>query len=362
MGLPFRVIDTGVREGRANIAFDAALVELHRAGRIPDTLRFLRFFPTALVGRHQSLARELRLDTCASNGIGLARRITGGGAIYFDEGQLGWELVFSRRRLAFEGLAETTCRICEAAAYGLSSAFAIDARFRPRNDIEVEGRKLCGTGGFFDGDTLFFQGTVLIDVAPERVMACLNVPRAKLEKRALDKAEHRIVTLAELLGRAPAVDAVERAIGRGMEDVLGLELVADEPTKDEEELARSLWEDEIGTDAFVLGGEEPAGDDVFEASHSGPGGMVRAQVRLEGPSGAERIRDVLITGDFFVTPPRLVLDLEGALRGLEAGDAPSAVRRHFASSPYDLLSIRPDDFQTAIGNAIGLALANRAAR
>ena len=42
----------------------------------------------------------------------------------------------------------------------------IDARFRPRNDIEVDGRKLSGTGGFFDGDTLIYQGTVLVDLDP----------------------------------------------------------------------------------------------------------------------------------------------------------------------------------------------------
>ena len=77
---PFRVIDTGIREGARNIAFDAALIELRNEGRIPDTIRFLQFVPTALVGRHQDLSRELRLDYCAQNGIGLARRITGGGA------------------------------------------------------------------------------------------------------------------------------------------------------------------------------------------------------------------------------------------------------------------------------------------
>jgi lipoate-protein ligase A len=89
----FRVIDTGVREGRRQIAFDQAMIDAHKAGRIPDSIRFLRFPPTALVGRHQALSREVKLDYCRSHGIGVVRRITGGGAIYFDEGQLGWELV-----------------------------------------------------------------------------------------------------------------------------------------------------------------------------------------------------------------------------------------------------------------------------
>ena len=119
MGRRFRVIDTGLREGRANIAFDAALIEARASGLIPDTIRFLSFKPTALVGRHQAISREIKLDYCRAHGIGIARRITGGGAIYFDEGQLGWELVFDRCNLGIRDLAEITRRICTGAAGGL---------------------------------------------------------------------------------------------------------------------------------------------------------------------------------------------------------------------------------------------------
>ncbi|MBI3371675.1 MAG: lipoate--protein ligase family protein, partial [Betaproteobacteria bacterium] len=84
MAIPFRVIDTGVRNGRTQIAFDQALIELHREGRVPDTVRFLRFEPSALVGRHQAIGQELKLDFCRANGVALVRRITGGGAIYLD--------------------------------------------------------------------------------------------------------------------------------------------------------------------------------------------------------------------------------------------------------------------------------------
>ncbi|MDH3441196.1 MAG: lipoate--protein ligase family protein, partial [Gammaproteobacteria bacterium] len=153
MSTLFRVIDTGVREGRANIAFDAALIEERQAGRVPDTIRFLRFPPTALIGRHQALSREVDVDYCRENGIGTVRRITGGGAIYLDEGQLGWELVFHRSSLGIAALPDLAREICTAVADGLSS-LGVDARFRPRNDIEVDGKKISGTGGFFDGDVL----------------------------------------------------------------------------------------------------------------------------------------------------------------------------------------------------------------
>ena len=50
----FRVIDTGLRRARANVAFDQAIIEAHKAGEIPDTIRFLRFPRCVLIGRHQA--------------------------------------------------------------------------------------------------------------------------------------------------------------------------------------------------------------------------------------------------------------------------------------------------------------------
>ena len=117
-GKPFRVIATGLRGGRANIAFDQALIEARRESRIPDTIRFLRFRPSALIGIHQFLSHEIKLDYCNAHGIETVRRITGGGGLYFDEGQIGWELVFDRATLGLTDLAEVTRRICEAAAPG----------------------------------------------------------------------------------------------------------------------------------------------------------------------------------------------------------------------------------------------------
>ena len=92
MGKIWRVIDTGLRPAAENIALNRALLEARQAGEIPNTLRFLRFRPSALLGYHQSAEQELDLDYCRANNITVQRRITGGGAIYFDETQIGWEL------------------------------------------------------------------------------------------------------------------------------------------------------------------------------------------------------------------------------------------------------------------------------
>ncbi len=347
----FRVIDTGLRGGRAQIAFDQALIEARNEGAIGDTIRFLQFPPTALIGRHQALSQEVKLEHCAAHNIGTARRITGGGALYFDEGQLGWELVFSRASLGISSLGELAREICEAAATGLCK-LGVEARYRPRNDIEVGGRKISGTGGFFEGDTLFYQGTLLIDMNPADMVAALNVPEAKLKKKALDSAADRVTTLKALLGQAPPLAEIKQALLEGFGEKLGLTPQWGDISEHEEALAQRLFDEEIGTDEFVAEIDDPGRQaGVLEASYTSAGGTVTAFVRLEG-AGNARLREVLITGDFFVTPPRIVLDLEAHLRGTAAAEARQTIEAFFDNADVGLLTIAPGDFASAIEAAL----------
>jgi lipoate-protein ligase A len=86
----WRLLDTPPMSAAENMALDDALLELRGKGRTPNTIRFLQFKPRCvLVGYHQSVQEEIRVDYCRSHGIDINRRNTGGGAIFFDENQLG---------------------------------------------------------------------------------------------------------------------------------------------------------------------------------------------------------------------------------------------------------------------------------
>ena len=352
MSRPFRLIDTGLRDGREQIAFDQAMIDLHKAGEIPDTMRFLQFHPTALIGRHQDLSKELRLDFCQANGIRTVRRITGGGALYFDEKQLGWELVFHRATLGIGDLGTLAAEICGAAAHGISK-LGVEARHRPPNDIEVGGQKVSGTGGFFDGSTLFYQGTILADMDPATMFKVLNLPAPQPGPDGKMPAP-RVTTLAALLGAAPPVEELKQALVDGFAERLGLSLRPGPITEGEEKLARQYNNEEIGTDSFVAEIDDPEGKaGVLSATLPTKGGTIAAHVRLEGPSDA-RIREVLITGDFFVTPPRVVLDLEAALRGTDAGDVQATIASFFARTETGVMTVRPEDFGEAVAAAVAL--------
>jgi lipoate-protein ligase A len=350
--VPFRVIDTGIRGGRANIAFDQALIDARREGRIPDTIRFLRFRPSALVGMHQILSHEVRVEYCRSRGIEIGRRITGGGGLYLDEGQIGWELVFRRASLGIFDLDTAARRICEAAAAGLSK-LGLPARYRPRNDIEVGGRKIAGTGGFFDADTLFYQGTLLIDFDPAEMIAALKIPAEKLSKRDLASARQRVVTLREVLGeRLPDLSTIYGALLQGFAEHLGIAPAWGAITPYEEQLARQLFDQEIGRDEFVGMLDAPDFDGTLRsATLTKAGGSIRADIRLEGPA-RDRIRELLITGDFFVTPPRVIYDLEASLRGSECAKAGAAIEAFFARTPAEFLNLGPDDIREVVEAAL----------
>ena len=355
---PFRVIETGPHGGRESTALDQALIEARQQGAIPDTIRFIRFRPSALIGVHQYLSHEIKLDYCRAHGIEVGRRITGGGSLYLDEGQIGWELVFARATFGPLDLAQVTRRVCEAFALGLNK-LGVPAHYRPRNDIEVEGRKISGTGGFFDGDLIFYQGTLLIDFDASKIAACLNVPAEKLAKRDLDSAAKRVITMREVLGdRLPDLKTIYEGLLAGFAEGLGIAPRWDAITSFERELAERHYREEIGTDAYVQMLDAPAADDMtVSASLTGRGGSVRADIRLEGPR-RQLIREVLITGDFFVTPPRVIFDLEAALRGLEVSQVAAAIDAYFARTPADFLSLGPGD----IRHVVDMALSGRSAK
>jgi lipoate-protein ligase A len=271
MSATLRVIDTGLRPPRWNIAMTAALAELHGAGEIPDTLRFQRFEPCVLVGRNQDIFHEAQLDRCRQKGVALARRLTGGGAVYMDAGILSWEIVAGRRRFGAD-LAEAAEKICTTVADGLSH-LGVPARFSSPNAIEAEGRKISGASGYFEGATLVHEGTVLVDFDLRDMAAVLRLPDAG----AVDAAAlaRRVTSLAEILGRAPAIAGVQRVLVASISDCFGFSILREAPSARELALADELHAVEFGTDRFVFGEEHDAELQEISRRSSGPAARMR---------------------------------------------------------------------------------------
>lgn len=346
-----RVLDTGLRRAAENMALNRALLESHQAGTSPHTLRFLRFTPCALLGFHQDVEQELRTDYCAEHGIDIQRRITGGGAIFFDETQIGWELYLDKQFLGTADMGAIAKRICEAAAEGIS-ALGVDARYRPRNDIEVDGRKISGTGGAFDGESIMYQGTLLIDFDVERMLRVLRIPAEKLSDKAIESARDRVANLKDLLGgNLPGFEQVQKGLAESFARAFGVTLEwADAMNAAEEGAFREALA-EIDTPEWVHQRNRPATDaPMGEAITRSPGGTLRVGVAVD-PS-REHLKQVWITGDFFVRPRRVVVDLESALRDTPLERLEANVSDFFAQHPAEMLLLTPEDFITAIRAAL----------
>ncbi|MDH3514742.1 MAG: lipoate--protein ligase family protein [Gammaproteobacteria bacterium] len=346
----WRLIDTGLRPAAENIAINRAMLEAHQEGLIPHTLRFLRFRPSALVGYHQSVEQELRADYCNAHGIAIQRRITGGGAIYFDETQIGWELYLDRRVPGSADMQEISRRICEMAAAGISR-LGVDARFRPRNDIEVNGRKISGTGGAFEGDSFMYQGTLLIDFDVEKMLRVLRIPAEKLSDKAIASARERVANLKDLLGSVPERETVIRSLAQSFAEGfhIGFEQVDGLSGPEQEKFQRALAE--IDHPDWIHLVQRPLADaPILEGRHKADGGLLRVALAVDRP--ANRIKQAWFTGDFFVNPRRMVMDLEAALRDTPLADYRQTINGFFRNYPVEMLRLRAEDFSRTIENAL----------
>ena len=118
----WRLLDTGKRSAAENMCLDETILQAKAEGIVPNTLRFLQFRPhTCLVGFHQSVEHEIREDYCKRTGIEINRRITGGGAIYFGEDTLGWELI-AGKDAASRDVTGLYRLLCDAGIQGPSFA------------------------------------------------------------------------------------------------------------------------------------------------------------------------------------------------------------------------------------------------
>ncbi|MBI5445956.1 MAG: lipoate--protein ligase family protein, partial [Deltaproteobacteria bacterium] len=236
----WRLLDTGPRAPADNLALDEALLSACDAEG-GSTFRLLQFSrPCALIGFNQAVSLEVREEYCRRRGIEVNRRITGGGAIYCDPGQLGWELIAPKDTPGLPARPEELYALfCEGAVRGLRK-LGIEAAFRPRNDIEVAGRKLSGTGGTEKGRAFLFQGTLLIDFDVETMVRVLRVPAEKLRDREIDSVRERVTCLGWELGAVPDLEAVKAALRFGMEELLGTSFLPGGLSPLEETLFREL--------------------------------------------------------------------------------------------------------------------------
>ena len=310
----WRLLDTGPRPVAENMALDEVVLTARSRDAVPNTLRFLQFSPRCtLVGYHQAVEQEVRTFYCHEHGIEINRRLTGGGGLFCDKSQLGWEVFASQDEDHFPRDIEALYELmCQGAVRGLER-LGVRAAFRPRNDIEVEGRKISGTGGTSLGGAFLFQGTLLVDFDVDTMLRALRIPTEKLKDKEIASVKQRVTCLAWELGAAPALAHIKAALAAGFAEVLGVQFELGPLTSFEKELLAQRLP-YFQSDEWVYGVRRLLSQrGELRALFKSPGGLIRVSLLVNRQ--ARRIREAFITGDFFVYPGRAILDLEARLKG-----------------------------------------------
>jgi len=342
----WRVVYTGERPHNENIALDQIMLELRSEGKIPSTIRFLKFKPECvLVGYHQAVEQEVREEYTSREGIEVGRRITGGGAIYFDETQYGWEIIATREELGNLSYEEITAKICRSAAKALNK-LGIKAEFRPRNDIEVEGKKISGTGGVFEGSAFLYQGTVLVDFNVERMLKSLQIPVEKLTSKGIKAAEDRVTWVKRELGIVPSDEEVFKAFITAFEEELGIQAEWGDLTEEEKRLLEEKKDYYRSEDWIYNVKRAPETQEMLFGIYRCPGGTLRVSAKVD--TEKKILEQVVINGDFFINPKRLVYDLEAHLKQTPIDQIERRIRDFFGRVSFESVNLTPDDFVEAV--------------
>lgn len=316
----------GEADARRNLALEEYLLRHGPAGE--DLLLFYVNAPAVIVGRNQNTVEEVDPAVVAARGVTVVRRLSGGGAVYHDAGNLNFSVHTAHAPEHFNRY-ETFVR----PVLDVLHALGVPAELGGRNDVTVGGRKVSGNAQFTTTRRMFSHGTLLVDADLDAVTAVLRPRPGKVESKGVKSVRSRVANLAEF---APGLTV---ALLRGLilERLFGAADPARVPAfplgAAEWAAVDALVAAKYGNDAWTYGEDPPS--DVARAVRTAAGEL---DVRLGVVGG--RITAARVYGDF--QGPRDVAEFERALvgaaytrEGVEAALAGVDVRDYFGAVARD---------------------------
>jgi lipoate-protein ligase A len=145
---------------------------------------------TVVIGRNQCAWSECNVQSLKEDNGFLARRLSGGGAVFHDLGNLNFTFLYPKKS---EDIARQTRVIAGAVA-----SFGLRPEISGRNDITVDGKKFSGNAYYTQGNRAYHHGTLMLDVNPAALTKYLNVHQEKYRSKGVDSVRARVVNLQEL--------------------------------------------------------------------------------------------------------------------------------------------------------------------
>ena len=206
-----RYIITDETDPYKNLALEEYL--FHRVGASELLLYLWQNERTVVIGRNQNPWKECKVSALEEDRGKLVRRLSGGGAVFHDLGNLNFTFLVSKENYNLERQLEVIVRAV--------NKLGIPAIKSGRNDITVEGRKFSGNAFYSDGVHSYHHGTILVHVDMSKLSHYLNVSREKLISKGVDSVRSRVTNLTEYL-QDLTIDRMKEALITGLGEVYGL--------------------------------------------------------------------------------------------------------------------------------------------
>ena len=270
-------------------AFNLALEELIASDYPEEAVMLWRNAPAIIVGRNQNTESEINADAVRQRNIKVVRRITGGGAVYHDLGNINYTIAANDRLLDNEAFARNARMVIN-----VLHELNIPAEFKGRNDILVDGRKISGSAKSVLTDRTLFHGTLLFDTDLSVLSEVLAPDEEKIRSKGIKSVRSRVMNLREYMPDWD-VDMFHSALTSGLLEQLGEKEVTPIPGDliiQAEELANKkyrTWEWNFGT----------AINYSYHRKSRFSCGMVNVSFNVHN----NRIADLNISGDFFGSRP-----------------------------------------------------------
>ncbi len=187
------VSNEGITDPRLNLAIETYLVQ-----EMPIDEPILLFYinePSIIIGRNQNTIEEINTDYVEKQGIHVVRRLSGGGAVYHDAGNLNFSFIMPDDGESFRNFGKVTQPIIDA----LHDMGVEGAELKGRNDLVIDDKKFSGNAMYSTNGRMFAHGTLMFDSDVNEVVNALKVRKDKIESKGIKSIRSRVTNIKPYL-------------------------------------------------------------------------------------------------------------------------------------------------------------------